>query len=128
MKNREMTKEEMQAKFDETVEHLAKQQMRATLNHQCRYRTPYGEKCAAGFHIKDEDYNPRMEGLPAIENAVFRHLSGFFGENGKQLIKGLQVAHDSSRCLDSIRENLFSVATTFGLSKKKVFLIEKWTG
>lgn len=80
--------------FVKTVQHLAKQKYKASVNGHCVYRgkLPNGDcvKCAAGCHIPDEAYKPGFEGKgisadtivgEAIRTApIVRRLieSGFF--------------------------------------------------
>lgn len=79
--------------FDHVVENLRKQKYKsASSNSSCLYRGPNGRKCAAGWLIPDEIYDPCME------KSVVRNLN-FFSNHpvyGKflDLINDLQYIHD----------------------------------
>lgn len=82
-----MTKQEI---FDTVARHLAAQGYRATDSQgHCKYRTPLGDKCAAGCVIPDNMYAPHMEGTSV------RAWHNFFGITNIELCVNLQNVHDN---------------------------------
>jgi hypothetical protein len=86
--------------FDRTVRHLHAQggpayhpQARA-----CAYRAQNGRKCAAGFWIKEDDYNPEMEGRTCSHETVKAFLPVVPNETMRTgaLFSSLQMAHDNA--------------------------------
>ena len=77
--------------FDQVATHLLKQKTRSTSENGCAYRGPNGLKCAAGCLISDEEYKPDMEG--AVWTRLF--YNGYVSSHHMELIRGLQIIHDS---------------------------------
>ena len=52
-----------------TLDHLADQGCTSydSFNHECLYRGPEGTKCAVGFWISDDEYEPRLEGAGVVD-------------------------------------------------------------
>jgi len=98
----------LQDAFDHVVSSLIAQGCGSGLyikwltTYSCRYRDLSGNKCAAGWLIKDDLYDPSMEGRPASEVISGQHLSQFGpGLNDHldkflELIDQLQTAHDDT--------------------------------
>lgn len=127
---REMTQEELQSKFDETIEFLAKQGKRSLLGHDniaCAYRSKDGCKCAAGIHIPDEYYTKDMERKVVNSGDVWPFVEGFFGQNGAMLISGLQNMHDASKTLEAIKYSAKMVAEQHHLDPGKIELFTTWS-
>lgn len=64
---------------------------------KCYYRGPNGTKCAAGFLIPDDQYNPDFEGRRI--SAIFSDVPALSAEVGYEsigLLDSLQVAHDTA--------------------------------
>lgn len=55
---------------------------------QCFYRHPNGNRCAVGFLISDEEYNPEIE-LTDLEGIIGFHLKGYEGID-KYFLKQMQ--------------------------------------
>lgn len=100
--------------FDTVVNHLRKQGHKSYLSEAqietlkitkgassvCAYRSPDGDKCAAGALITDEEYDVKMEGVgiaPLLKNNTFEFvpasLRDRLGEH-HLLIEELQFIHD----------------------------------
>jgi len=61
--------------FDTVAAHLFTQGRQAvSRDGTCQYRTEDGLKCAVGCLIRDEDYNPEIEDLPAFNTRVLDRL------------------------------------------------------
>lgn len=93
----------------------------------CRYRTEDGMKCAAGFLIPDEDYDPEMEGKSADHHAVMPYISVPNTFENRDFLVRLQGAHDTP-ALQGVRDEEFvrrfkkmaaDVAISFGLTIPK---------
>jgi hypothetical protein len=107
--------------YDKTWEHLVTQGKPASGLGGCYYRTADGLKCAFGFWIKDNQYDPKMENRSA--SSVI-HLYGLreFGDK-TELMDKLQRCHDLCSQLDDgtfdmeeLRLMFRAVAAEFGLS------------
>lgn len=93
-------------------------------HNECAYRGANGTRCAAGWLISDEVYEPRIESIAVDpdypDSIVSRHLirSGV-EERQLHLVADLQRAHDkvpNGRCFDSaFRKNARHVALKRGL-------------
>src|SRR5690554_5370121 len=94
-----MTNQEI---FDQTIRHLIAQGRPALGPSDCAYRSVDGLKCAAGYWIKDEHYDPELEDKTLSNPVVYGALldSGF-PEESLPLLHTLQVLHDSSPNWDS---------------------------
>ena len=87
--------------FDFVAAHLLRQGRRS-MNQSgtiCAYRGGDGTSCAVGFLIKDEFYDPAMEGAQIVDNPMAR--SAIVNSIGRRLTKRtrealfeLQVVHD----------------------------------
>lgn len=121
-----------QEAFDSTVRHLKAQGCAATNDAgTCVYRSPTGLKCAMGFHIPDELYNPEFEGKSASYVIDHLHL-----DYDPRLMDDLQIAHDycitwdepwadyNDKNPDGIAARLALVAHRHGLSNARV--LECW--
>jgi hypothetical protein len=83
--------------FDHVVRHLALQGKRAMKGGACRYRSPEGLSCAAGCCLRDEEYDPRMEG-ESLEQTSTATTPGLFPARLQphlRLLVALQRVHDS---------------------------------
>ena len=58
----------------------------------CRYRSDAGLKCAAGWCIPDEQYDPSMEGQTVCES---KWIQSMVAAHDLDLLVELQTAHDS---------------------------------
>ncbi|AKF13413.1 hypothetical protein PHIN3_150 [Sinorhizobium phage phiN3] len=67
--------------------------MTAGSSHQttCAYRGANGRKCAAGWLIPDDEYEPSMEGMMVLETAYFENK---FNAAELEFIGELQDIHD----------------------------------
>ena len=97
----------------------------------CGYRGVDGTKCAAGYLIPDEEYDPDLEGATleepnyntrtalAQKKTRLREIVGRQGHD-LTLVYKLQKAHDNavddSNWLKGFRTRAFTVAQEFGLS------------
>lgn len=96
--------------FDAVTAHLRKQGRAARdRNTGCKYRWTEGTAtlmCAAGCLIKDDVYDPRLEGLaadnPVVLDAIAESLGteSLKGSTTAYLIGGLQTAHDNYLTVD----------------------------
>lgn len=78
--------------FYSVIAHLRAQNKRAVnTTGTCFYRTPEGLKCAAGYLIRDEEYDSSFEGLPwrCIASMLPRYWEY------RDMISDLQHLHDS---------------------------------
>jgi hypothetical protein len=117
--------------FDTTAQHLFQQGKRATvevlnttnekIGEACRYRGDNGLMCAAGRHIKDDEYRFGMEGND-IHCVVFEFINSTGFERLRPhvlLLSGLQDAHDNAQNWQStatMRAVLRDVADQRGLN------------
>jgi hypothetical protein len=97
----------LQNTFNTVVEHLRRQGRQSIRGHSCLYRGPEGRKCAAGWLIPDDLYEPEMEGTlvstgtldsngderPDTLNAVSRVLREL--GHDLELVRHLQSVHDA---------------------------------
>jgi hypothetical protein len=99
--------------FDTVVTHLFKQKHRAFGLTGCLYRTPSGEKCAAGVLIPDEYYKPEME--KKYINTIPRDWlpTWFFDGKNLSLIQALQGVHDNFESWKS-PENMLTILDLVG--------------
>lgn len=113
--------------FDRVVDHLLKQNKRATRmvdrDEYCAYLSPSGDKCAVGCLISDGAYHSGLEGnlfiaangvvIRAVETSIGRSLT----EREKDLLSTLQSVHD---CTAAHRwpDNLAKVAARYDLKFK----------
>lgn len=78
-----------QEQYDIVVEHLLTMPRRSFDVHinGCAYRTPDGNRCAAGVLIRDEDYDPAMEQ---------QNIETLIGEQSGNMLSVLQRFHDAT--------------------------------
>lgn len=81
--------------FDKTMEHLRKQGVPSARGASCLYRGPEGTRCAIGFHIPDDMYNLRMEGV-GVSNLLqnYPELRSLFESVTPGLLSEMQTLHD----------------------------------
>lgn len=120
-----MNKQEI---FDKVTKHLYDQNCQAIdAGRTCRYRGDDGTMCAVGCLIKDEYYDPSLEGTmyaaeefsgvkPAVNASVGRELTN----DEVDLLDHLQQVHDNYSELkgtwrDYLRSELRQVALVHGL-------------
>lgn len=88
----------------------------------CMYRGPEGKKCAIGFCISDEDYDPSMEEKPIgrildrYEGPSIKKLSGV----NRAFLTRLQRIHDSDSSPEEWKEKLISLAQGYNLSTSAI--------
>ena len=86
--------------FDQVAAHLIQQNERSINNWICAYRGTGGLRCAIGFCISNEDYDPKMEGcvisLAYNSSEIFKIIDKVSHEycNDVYFLKMLQVIHD----------------------------------
>lgn len=97
--------------FDQVKNHLLKQNLRSMSGHRCRYRGPYGTKCAAGCLIGDDEYSVELE----HKNWKTLSEQNIVPGNHLILIRKLQTIHDSFSVL-SWPGKLKKVAEKFKLN------------
>ena len=110
-----------QAIFDDVVEHLRKQEMKAIIGGACIYREldpVNGDlKCAIGGVLPDELYDPEMEGndiYGVVKN--FPSVERFFG--GAEIVgflRVLQKVHDYD-CEEEWESGFARVAAEYNLT------------
>lgn len=95
--------ENPQEVFDFVVKMLHGQGGKSTNGLICMYRAANGRKCALGWLIPDEEYDPKMECnilIPSVGRlGVCEASDCFVGpefKNNAYLIRALQLAHDNS--------------------------------
>lgn len=85
--------------FDKVSDHLLTQGKRSTNNGSCKYRSDEGYMCAVGCLIKDEFYDPKMEGSVADDEGVLYVLrnSGInvSSNTDRKFLLDLQIIHDN---------------------------------
>lgn len=96
-----MTPMTPQEVFDKTVTELAEQRVPALDNKEgrrnCRYRDRHGNACAAGVHIPDERYDPKIEGMSVLDlciPSVPLNLCDLPAFRHGDLLHRLQSVHD----------------------------------
>lgn len=82
-----------QEAFDFVVRSLVVQGKPSVEGTSCSYRAPDGCRCAAGWLIPDDKYNPRMEGVTVSSVVVKAALPP---KLSLYLIADLQRAHDGA--------------------------------
>ena len=64
----------------------------------CYYRSPNGDKCAAGCLISEENYSPSLEGKdaknPTVADALFKDGVNMNDLDVARLVINLQICHD----------------------------------
>ena len=107
----------LQEIFNRVSQHLLAQGERSTYKGDCAYRGGNGEACAVGCLIKDEAYDPDIEGLSTEHAEVRRALRASIGRvSGKafDLLAELQIVHDYTKP-DRWPAELAEVAAKFNL-------------
>jgi len=104
--------------FDTVVRHLHTQgKMACDHDLGCRYRTDDGLRCAVGCLIKDDEYDPAMEGKDIDTLLYDNHLPHLFPH--EELLYSLQHTHDTGHVWNSnelMGKALLRVANTHGLN------------
>lgn len=90
----------------------------AMATRSCRFRGDNGRKCAVGWLISDEDYDPRMESFtfPTLLEAYPETLRDLVPH--QKLLKELQLSHDAMLDDSELRwfkEICARIADKFGL-------------
>ena len=119
--------------FDTVVKHLAQQKRRsmAIFVHReeeintCAYRGKYGDMCAVGCLIKDEDYSPVMETNP-VDDLVRKGLLPEYLKQHTGLLQALQLAHDSAFTVDYLTHMLRQTGKVYDLDVSAVANITEW--
>lgn len=106
--------------FDFVVTSLLRQGQKSYVTNEygvelCRYRSPGGKKCAAGFLIPDDQYTDKMESRTSFQ---LQNEELFNFSPHEKLVDALQCAHDTSgdRFCEDFSSEARSVATRFNLS------------
>lgn len=108
--------------FDTIVNHLRKQGRKALANpnlasnkvtNACCYRSPNGDKCAAGCLIPDDLYHRNMEGM-AIDSLIETVKFPPYFKANEHLISEMQWIHDKQSIVDW-EENWKRIATDYQL-------------
>ena len=83
--------------FDSTARFIARQGKSVDGYGRCCYRGPDGKKCAAGLWIKDEFYDPEIEG-EVIHQAICiaAAIESGVPDDCIRLLRALQRAHDGT--------------------------------
>jgi hypothetical protein len=129
---------EAQQIFDTVVNHLRQQGHKSFCSEEqietlelvqgsspiCAYRSPEGDKCAAGILITDEEYNVKMEGLGIAtllryedRNFVPASLRERLGQH-YELIESLQFTHDRTD-VEDWEDAWQDIARSYGLTYSK---------
>lgn len=133
-----LTRQEM---FDKVVEGLASQDFQQSVSvyrindegdvdFGCVYRGENGLKCAAGWLIPDELYDPNMEnrlatGIIKQYPQCNEYLECSDDDRFDKLVNELQGAHDDSSNPSKMINNLRRVAASANLNTKKLDEAEK---
>jgi hypothetical protein len=76
--------------FEYIKAHLLDQMKKSMYDGVCQYRSPEGLKCAAGFLMGDDEYNPKWENRPWLTLAH----RGAVPTAHSRLIHEMQYIHD----------------------------------
>lgn len=92
-------KTEKQRFFEQSVTGLLNQGNRSVYDGKCMYRGDGGNKCAIGWCISDDAYDPSIEELPASSSKVVHALkvSGWTNQlltENYNLLREMQYIHD----------------------------------
>ena len=91
----------------------------------CMYRGANGRRCAIGWCIPDEKYDPNFEGKNVLENWKIVRAIGLditdqqFGPD-LQFARSLQVAHDAAKTSMDMRYRLDMVAKKYHLTVPEI--------
>ena len=110
--------------FDHVVRGLKSQGFERSLregeelqtNPVCAYRGAHGMKCAAGWIIADDEYDPEFDGEDAGDWCWMLAAFDRVPDAHDDLIVDLQAAHDTGREPDDMRGRLRRVAKRYALS------------
>jgi len=84
--------------FDQIAEHLLTQGRKCMEDGQCRYHDINGARCAIGYFISSEHYDPRLEGKGANSQdvlwAVMKSIGRKLTDYEKAMLHRLQTIHD----------------------------------
>lgn len=112
-----------QETFDLVVKHLLEQGVPSfsDLGLECRYRLAEGGrvlKCAAGFLIPDDKYDPSYEGRSVVDVRIHELIASL--GHDPYLVGSLQAAHDDASEADPylprLKTKLIEVANRYALS------------
>ena len=115
--------------FDFVAAHLIRQGKQSRcgsagdLYNTCMYHGPHGTSCAVGCLIKDELYDPAMEGVqiqnsPKVRAAVKKSIGRKLTDTTREMLVVLQCVHDRYKPrdwperLEADRRELFPDAPT----------------
>ena len=92
-----------QLAFNDAVLGLFKQKSRSVEENSCMYRGENGNKCAIGFLIPDERYDPELEYRTAVNPEVRSALGDEYGrvvtDDDKMFLAQMQMQiHDTLPC------------------------------
>jgi hypothetical protein len=122
----ETTEQEL---FDHVVRHLATQQIKsANENGDCLYRSG-GLSCAVGACFSEEYYDPEIDAGEEVKSA--RWLIKHHFPDAKQLAPladNLQVCHDTSDNISTLKTYLKSLARLYNLDGTSIDTITSWEG
>lgn len=88
---------------------------------RCSYRSPDGNKCAAGVIISDDDYDPEMEGIRVMQLVEKFNVPDYMTKHA-YFIDLLQQSHDNiaqgplEEFRDKMKKNMIYVANTYELT------------
>lgn len=104
--------------FNKVAKHLLTQNKKSQdIEQQCLYRGPYGLKCAIGFLIPDELYDPKYEtnGVFGLKEMGFDfNIINIDWYQSSELLGALQRVHDCT-FPSTWKNELRKVATIYGL-------------
>ncbi len=83
-------------------------------NGTCVYRNG-NLRCAIGFLISDEDYNPSLEGATPDSSTILRDTAGI-DDYDRYFARALQECHDEAKTPADMRSNLIAFAADRGLT------------
>jgi len=81
----------------------------------CVYRGPEGRKCAVGWLIPDEKYDPKFDTEIWGFQRIFKEIRISISQQQDFLIEELRFCHDSSRQPETMRNKLHTIAKDFNL-------------
>lgn len=106
--------------FSKTVDHLRRQNKKATNGKLCTYRMEDPErsghflKCAIGVHIPDSLYRETMEGRNVFHLAKMPGMSDVFEGIDMKLLLAMQDIHDYSP-IEDWEDKFHFIAQKYGL-------------
>ncbi len=90
-----------QEAFDIAVEGIRGQEYQpSVVGYTCRYRGDNGRKCALGFLITDEEYDPALDKAGSLSGLLSENLCTVNNTELKSLLVQLQYVHDNLGGLD----------------------------